>query len=268
MTTSEQLPHIFVSHSHSDNTFCLRLVRDLRHTIGKENAVWYDAEGGLKGGDYWWDKIVEEVSARDFFLVVLSPDAMRSDWVRREINIALHKRKHVIPLLLHPCNIRADLEIIHRLTFLPPRSYEDSFQELLFALGLSHFTDGKTKEEYFKEGLLHRKARRYREALISFNHALQLDPHDPFLYGRRADVYRALREYELALQDFNHAFELDPQSATAWAYATRGRVYAGMMQYQEALADLNRAFQLAPQDKWVLTWRNEVIEKLRSSSVR
>ncbi len=101
------------------------------------------------------------------------------------------------------------------------------------------------------------------EALAAYNDALELDPTDPYIYGRRADTYRALREYERALQDFNRAFELDPESATAWAYATRGRVYDGMKQYQKALGDFDHAYQLDPTSTWVKRWRNETIEKLK-----
>ena len=41
-------PRIFVSHSHEDNKFGKKLVADLRHAIGDNNAVWYDASGGLR----------------------------------------------------------------------------------------------------------------------------------------------------------------------------------------------------------------------------
>lgn len=121
----------------------------------------------------------------------------------------------------------------------------------------------KTKEEYVNEGKLLHKAKHYKEALAVYNHALELDSNDPYIYGRRADTYRALREYEHALQDFDRAFELNPESATAWAYATRGRVYDGMKQYQKALDDFDHAYQLDPTSTWVKRWRNETIEKLK-----
>jgi hypothetical protein len=55
---------IFVSHSHQDNAFGVRLVQDLRAALGgDEAAVWYDASGGLHGGDEWWRKIVAEITS-------------------------------------------------------------------------------------------------------------------------------------------------------------------------------------------------------------
>lgn len=79
---------IFVSHSHVDNEFGLQLVQDLRRIIGDDSAVWYDEAGGLHGGDSWWDKIVRELTARNFFIVVLSPDAQNRIDKKSETNNA------------------------------------------------------------------------------------------------------------------------------------------------------------------------------------
>src|SRR5947209_14607202 len=83
---------IFVSHSHLDNDFGTKFVQDLRRALNDESAVWYDVLGGLLGGETWWKKIVEELTVRDVFIVVLSPDAMNSYWVSLEINIAFNER--------------------------------------------------------------------------------------------------------------------------------------------------------------------------------
>src|SRR5437588_112759 len=127
---------IFVSHSHLDNDFGTRLAQDLRRVLNDEDAVFYDVLGGLHGGETWWEKIVEELTARDVFLLVLSPDAMNSLWVRREINIALNKNKLILPVLYRTCAIRADLEIIQIISFLAPKPYETAFREVLIALNL------------------------------------------------------------------------------------------------------------------------------------
>src|SRR5258708_6650975 len=127
---------VFVSHSHLDNDFGTRLVQDLRRVLVDEDAVFYDVLGGLHGGETWWEKIVEELTARDVFLLVLSPEAMNSVWVRREINVALNENKDIIPLYYRACTIRADLKILQMISFLAPKAYETAFQEVLSALGL------------------------------------------------------------------------------------------------------------------------------------
>src|SRR5438270_6412586 len=121
---------IFVSHCHLDNDFGTRLAQDLRRVLQDESAVFYDVLGGLHGGERWWEKIVEELTARDVFLLVLSSDAMNSIWVRREIDVALNENKYIIPLLYCTCTIRADLKILQIISFLTPKLYETAFQEI------------------------------------------------------------------------------------------------------------------------------------------
>lgn len=140
--TNGQPARLFISHSHVDNTFGVRLAEDLRRTLGDEHAVWYDISGGLHGGDAWWRKIVQEIAARPIFLVVLSPDAMESRWVNDEIDLAWNLKntpegKTIIPVLYRDCQPRADLRTRHIISFLPPRSYETALAETLAALGLT-----------------------------------------------------------------------------------------------------------------------------------
>src|SRR5437868_14922532 len=131
---------IFVSHSHLDNDFGTKLTQDLRRVLNDESAVFYDVLGGLHGGETWWEKIVEELTARDVFILVLSLNAMNSKWVRLEINVALNEDKYIIPLLYRPCSIRADLKTIQLISFLAPKPFEAAFQEVLRALGLPQET--------------------------------------------------------------------------------------------------------------------------------
>src|SRR6266566_4175902 len=106
------IPRIFVSHSQKDNDFVGVLVQDLRRILGDDRSVWYDALGGLRGGDTWWSRIVQELTACDTYIIVLSRDAMNSEWVCRELDIAINERKRIVPVLYRSCDIRADLKTI------------------------------------------------------------------------------------------------------------------------------------------------------------
>ncbi len=132
-------PRVFVSHSHRDNDFGIKLVHRLRRELGNDDAVWYDKSGGLLGGDEWWHKILAELTARPIFIVVLSPHALTSKWVNDEINIAWNQKnspggKLIIPVLYSNCEIRADLKTLHIVSFLPPNTYEEAFNDLLKAI--------------------------------------------------------------------------------------------------------------------------------------
>jgi hypothetical protein len=134
---------IFVSHSHKDNDFGVRLVEDLRRALGGgDETVWYDASGGLHGGDAWWRTIVAEIKARPVFIVVASPASMASPWVIDEIDLAWKLKnnapggKLIVPVLYRECELRDDLTTRQFVSFVPPRPYDEALHELLATIGI------------------------------------------------------------------------------------------------------------------------------------
>lgn len=137
-----EAPRIFVSHSHEDDAFCQRLVSDLRLRLG-DDAVWFDTSGGLHAGDDWWDTIVHEITARHFFLVVLSAHADQSNWVQREMRIGFRQHveqgKRLLPIRISSSPRREDWADIHELDFTQchdPAHYAAALTELWQVLGL------------------------------------------------------------------------------------------------------------------------------------
>lgn len=280
---------IFFCYAREDEAYLNKLKNQLKPLLRQGLIdVWYDRD--ISAGTEWERRINEHLNEAQIILLLVSPDFMASDYCYSiEMKRALERHDRgdarVIPIILRSSHWR---EVLGKLQVLPRdgkpvKSWLDQ-DEAFFDVSdgirkvvneipkylvpktaeLSiHVEPGKTKDEYINEGKLHHKAKRYKEALAAYNHALELDPNDPYIYGRRADTYRALREYKLALQDFDRAFELNPESATPWAYATRGRVYDGMKEYQNALDDFDRAYRLDPTSPWVNRWRNETKEKLK-----
>ncbi|HEV8394524.1 MAG TPA: toll/interleukin-1 receptor domain-containing protein [Vicinamibacterales bacterium] len=76
---------IFISHSHKDRAFVHRLARDLRH---QKVEVWLD-DSELQVGDDFAKKLDEAVAANDFLGVVVSTNSITSEWVHRELRLAL-----------------------------------------------------------------------------------------------------------------------------------------------------------------------------------
>lgn len=75
---------VFVSHSHTDIEFCRAFV----HTLRSHNLhVWYD-EHNL-GSGMLRETIEHELTTCNHFIVILSPAALQSAWVKREYNAAL-----------------------------------------------------------------------------------------------------------------------------------------------------------------------------------
>ncbi|MGZ3665076.1 MAG: toll/interleukin-1 receptor domain-containing protein [Ktedonobacterales bacterium] len=103
--TQQQQVSVFVSHAHEDSTWCSAFVGGL-HQAGAD--VWYD-EHNLGYGRLM-DEIERELKQRRVFLVVLSPAAVASPWVRREVNAAIHLHdsepdRIVLPIKAEPCEV-------------------------------------------------------------------------------------------------------------------------------------------------------------------
>lgn len=93
---------VFISHSSRDRTFVARLARILeQHRV----SYWYSA-AHIVGARQWHDEIGRALHQCSWFLVVLTPNAIRSEWVKRELMFALNEvryRKRIVPLLCKPC---------------------------------------------------------------------------------------------------------------------------------------------------------------------
>jgi molecular chaperone DnaK len=100
------MPRVFLSYSSKDKTFVEQLARELdRRNIG----VWLD-KWEIRVGDSLIWKINEGLRSHDFLVIVLSPDAVTSSWVQRELSSALmselnKKKVIVLPILLRDCEI-------------------------------------------------------------------------------------------------------------------------------------------------------------------
>lgn len=92
----------FLSHAHGDLSFVRKIARVLQaHGIG----VWY-SEQHILGGEQWHDEIGRALTRCDWLLLVLTPSAVRSKWVKRELLYALQEDRYdgrIVPLLRRAC---------------------------------------------------------------------------------------------------------------------------------------------------------------------
>src|ERR1700674_5437543 len=94
---------VFLSHAHADRRFLNRLVALLR---SRGIPYWY-SKTHLIGAQQWHDEIGRALDRCDWFLIVLSPKATKSEWVKRELVYALNERRYrakIVPVLLKSCN--------------------------------------------------------------------------------------------------------------------------------------------------------------------
>jgi WD40 repeat protein len=87
--------YAFISYSRVDRAYADNLALNL-HKSGI--VVWYDYE--LANGDRWEQVIKDRIDGCAALIVVMSPSAEQSNWVKREINRAEMRGKPILPLLL------------------------------------------------------------------------------------------------------------------------------------------------------------------------
>jgi hypothetical protein len=87
--------HVFISYAREDQTYARKLADALR---ARGFETWIDNR--IETGDRWWQTIDKAIRASAAFVVVMTPDAEKSDWVEKEIMLALEEGKPIFPLLL------------------------------------------------------------------------------------------------------------------------------------------------------------------------
>ena len=96
---------VFLSHAHQDGEFARRLAQDLRDA---GLVVWMTPDS-IQPGEQWVSAIDRGLKESGLFVVVLSPDAVRSKWVRSETQWALQTEQKgeatLVPVLFKPCDV-------------------------------------------------------------------------------------------------------------------------------------------------------------------
>lgn len=94
---------IFISHSSKDKAFVEQQLVPLlnRHSIN----TWYSRDDIQSASD-WQSSILDSLQECDWFLVVMSPSAMASEWVKAEVLWAFENRSGcIVPVLLEECQL-------------------------------------------------------------------------------------------------------------------------------------------------------------------
>jgi len=127
---------VFISYSHADSKLALRLVADLQlHGL----TVWFDS-WDLLVGESLMDAITTAVHNHDVFVILLSPNSVSSEWVKRELEVAFAVQSQgrpirILPVLLASCDLPPELSQRKCADFRT--DYYAGLADLLHALGAS-----------------------------------------------------------------------------------------------------------------------------------
>ena len=129
---------IFLSHSDHDRQFVQELVAVLRrHGL----PVW-NSRTNIRGAQQWHDEIGAALRRCDWFVLVLSPSAVESIWVKRELLFSLQENRFdnkIVPLVYQDCDYERlswTLPIFQMIDFT--QAFEQGCRDLLRVWGVGY----------------------------------------------------------------------------------------------------------------------------------
>ena len=136
MERKKIMTSVFLSHSSIDKPFTRRLAADLTK---KGIAVWFD-EAELLVGDSLVEQINNGIESTEYLVVVLSKNSIKSQWTKKEVEIAFVReiasnRKVVLPVLIDDCEVPGYLRTKVYADFREPSAYEKTLRKLLKSIG-------------------------------------------------------------------------------------------------------------------------------------
>jgi len=115
---------------------------------------------------------------------------------------------------------------------------------LMLGVGVNIEVWGDEASDAYDKGIQFLSEGRQRDAIKTFEKAIQLNPRSAEAYHGRGMAYNETGQNERALKDYDAALALNPQYTEA--YFNRGNAYSDLGQYEKALKDYNEAIRIDP----------------------
>ncbi len=126
-------PKVFISYSHSqhDERSISILSRDLQ---ASGLQVWLDREQ-IFLGDNWEKSIQKAILNAQGTIIVLTPESVRSEWIKQELQESLKRKKQIFPLILPGGESPLEVLKLSSLKTLDAReNYQEAINELVQAI--------------------------------------------------------------------------------------------------------------------------------------
>ena len=126
---------VFLSHAHEDVDFALRLAKDLREA---GLSVWMTPDS-IQPGEQWASAIERGLDESKMFIVLLTPNSVKSRWVKKE---TLHALEHddvftIAPVLLKTCDVNQLSKFLTQTQYINfERDYGRGLEALCGTLGV------------------------------------------------------------------------------------------------------------------------------------
>ncbi|MEU0204409.1 MULTISPECIES: toll/interleukin-1 receptor domain-containing protein [unclassified Streptomyces] len=93
---------VFISHSARGDAFAMAVLQKIEEGLRGTSHTPLVDQSGIEPGDEWRPELVDWLARCDAAVVLLNEAALRSHWVRREVNILMWRRALGAPLLVVP----------------------------------------------------------------------------------------------------------------------------------------------------------------------
>lgn len=98
--------YIFVSYSHEDKDLVYNEIKRL-HNDGFN--IWYDE--GISPASIWVDEIAKAIKNCIIFLVFISPKAISSQFVNKEITFAITEKKNLLAVYIEKTKLESGIKL-------------------------------------------------------------------------------------------------------------------------------------------------------------
>ncbi|MRR36617.1 TIR domain-containing protein, partial [bacterium] len=113
-------PRVFISYTRSDGE---EFAHRLRKRLEQENIPLWQDRVGMEGGRDWWQQITEALDQVEFMVLIMTPNALASETVRKEWRYARQEGVCVYPVIYDPY---LDFSTLRNNPGLPPDQPEGS----------------------------------------------------------------------------------------------------------------------------------------------
>ena len=143
--------NVFISHNYKDKPMARKIANELdKYGI----KVWID-ESEIRLGDSLIEKIKDGLDHMDFLIALISENSVQSEWVKKELDIAMNKEidgKKVItiPILVGKCELPEFLKGKLYADMSTSRKYNENISVLIRRFNINEIVDDKNEFTEYK----------------------------------------------------------------------------------------------------------------------
>ena len=138
----EEQYEIFISYSSLDQN---RIENTICKELEAQGIKYFLAGHSLEGGTIWKKELYHALRSCNEVFVIISPNSRDSEWVKREIDIALYDSKKIIPFL-HRCSKESIPDSLGEHHFVDLMDYESEIEGYLKRKSNNDYEDTEEKE--------------------------------------------------------------------------------------------------------------------------